>query len=130
MTRKNTLFDFTTCHFVNVLNGKEPCFIVSTISQSLNLSQGMSWENVPLAYRTCPFFIFDEEVIVVKQDYVDKEEEEEGAEICDNEIVFHEIPQKIYAKRSKASACREILHQIRSMTFLVSDMDALDVLEE
>ena len=44
--------------------------------------------------------------------------------------MLKEIPKKCYSKRSKAAACRELLNQIKSLTFAVYDNDALDQLYE
>ena len=44
--------------------------------------------------------------------------------------VFKTLPKKRYAKRSKASMCRELLRQINSLTFLVLEEEILDKLEE
>ena len=50
----------------------------------------------------------------------------EGAE----ETILLEIPKKVYPKKSRASACREILNKIKSLTFVVYDGEALEKLEE
>ena len=45
-------------------------------------------------------------------------------------VLDNNIPSKFYPKRSKASSCRDLLQQLRSLTYLVYDSDALDDLEE
>ena len=42
--------------------------------------------------------------------------------------LLKEIPQKCYPQRCKAVTCRELLNQIRSLTFVVYVNDALDQL--
>ena len=44
--------------------------------------------------------------------------------------VLLEIPKNVYPKKRKASACREILNKIKSLTFVVYDGEALEKLEE
>ena len=39
---------------------------------------------------------------------------------------FSEIPTKRYPKRTKGAACRELLQQIKSLTYLVSDEEPLE----
>ena len=41
-----------------------------------------------------------------------------------------EILKKVYPKKSRASACPEILSKIKSLTFVVCDGEALEKLEE
>ena len=50
--------------------------------------------------------------------------------VIEDEVVIKEIPRKQYSKRTKASNCREILNQIKSLTYLVNDVDTLDALED
>ena len=44
--------------------------------------------------------------------------------------MIKEIPRKQYSKRTKTSSCREILNQIKSLTYLANDVDTLDALED
>ena len=44
--------------------------------------------------------------------------------------MIKEIRRKQNSKRTKASNCREILNQIKSLTYLVNDVDTLDALED
>ena len=45
-------------------------------------------------------------------------------------VNLSELKKKAYPKKSKASVCREILGQLKRLTFTVYDMDALDSLHE
>ena len=42
--------------------------------------------------------------------------------VIEDEVVIKEIPRKQYSKRTKASNCREILNQIKLLTYLVNDV--------
>ena len=39
---------------------------------------------------------------------------------------FGQLQRKVYAKKSKAASCRELLTQIRNMTYVIYDNDVLD----
>ena len=41
-----------------------------------------------------------------------------------------EIPKKVYPKKSRPSACREIINKIKPLTFVVYNGEALEKLEE
>ena len=43
---------------------------------------------------------------------------------------YHTLPKKNYSKRSKASVCRELLNQIKTLMFLLHDVTALEKLKE
>ena len=47
-----------------------------------------------------------------------------------NPVNFNPLQKKQYSKKSKASMCRELLKQIRSLTFLIQDNNVFDKLEE
>ena len=87
-------------------------------------------------FKNSPFFNLDEEIISMLQvqenelqianDRLEPNVSPEGAE----KPIFLETPKKIYPKKSRASACREILNKIKSLTFVVYDGEALEKLEE
>ena len=56
--------------------------------------------------------------------------ENEDPELVSKLAYFNALPKKQYARRSKASVCRELLNQINSLTFLVLEEETLDKLEE
>ena len=60
----------------------------------------------------------------------DSEKDDGLYTVTEDEVVITEIPWKQYSKRTKASNCREILNQIKSLTYLVNDVDTLDALED
>ena len=96
--------------------------------------QGASWNSLSQKYRISPFFQLDKEVIFSQHEperewdaEINEESKEEGLE---GNILLKEIPKKCYPKRSKTTACRELLNQIKNLTFVVYDNDALDQLYE
>ena len=94
------------------------------------------WDRLPSSYRNSPFFNLDEEIISTLQvqenelqianDGLEPEVSTEGVE----KPILLEIPKKLYPKKSIASACREILNKIKSLTFAVYDGETLEKLEE
>ena len=46
------------------------------------------------------------------------------------ETKYNELKKRIFMKRSKASTCRELLNQIRNLSFVVYDNDVLDHLHD
>ena len=90
------------------------------------------WESLPVTYNTLPYFNLDYCVINTKNlVWNDDDEKDDGLyTVIEDEVVIKEIPRKQYSKRTKASNCREILNQIKSLTYLVNDVDTLDALED
>ena len=96
--------------------------------------QGASWNSLSQKYRSSPFFQLDKEVIFSQHESerecdAENNEKNEG-EVLEGNVLLKEISKKCYPKRSKAAACRELLNQIKSLTFVVYDNDALDQLYE
>ena len=94
----------------------------------------LTYYNLSEKYRTSPFLTLDEEIIFKGE--VDPSDENfdltEYEEIAfnDQHVALKEMQKKIYPKRSKASAVRELLNQIKSLTFIVYDDEALETLRE
>ena len=93
-----------------------------------------SWEKLPAKYLSSPYFITDSEIDFGKavaftgngeENIADKVPPQKGT--FDEEIV-HALPIKSYVKRSKASACREVLGQLKSLSYLVDDDEAISEL--
>ena len=59
----------------------------------------------------------------------DNEKDDGLYAVIEDEVAIKEIPRKQYSKRTKASNCREILNQIKSLKYLVNDVDTLDAIE-
>ena len=83
-------------------------------------------------YRSSPFFQLDKKVIFSQHEperECDAEDNEKNeGEVLEGDVWLKEILKKCYPKRSRAAACRELLNQIKSLTFVVYDNDALDQL--
>ena len=89
------------------------------------------WESLPVTYKTSPYFNLDYFVINRKNLIRNDNEKDDGLyTVIEDEVVIKEIRRKQNSKRTKASNCREILNQIKSLTYLVNDVDALDALED
>ena len=112
-------------------------------SFTFKLQKDISWDLLPSSYRkifrgivylqvTERYFVgsftlqVQENELQIANDGLEPEVLNEGAE---KQILF-EIPKKVYPKKSTASACREILNKIKSLTFVVYDGKALEKLEE
>lgn len=109
-----------------------PCkHILSVISGNV---ADISWKSLSSRYTLSPFFILDHEVVVSKEVTLeDNEMKNDFTEINVVEaesVLLDSIPKKCVLNRSKASSCREILNQIKSLSFIVYDNDALDHLHE
>ena len=84
------------------------------------------------SYRNSPFLNLDEEIIStlqVQENELHGLEPEVSTEGAEKPILL-EIPKKVYPKKYRASACREILNKVKSLTFVVYDGEALEKLEE
>ena len=53
----------------------------------------------------------------------DNEKDDGLYTVIEDEVVIKEFPRKQYSKRTKASNCREILNQIKSLTYLINNVD-------
>ena len=81
------------------------------------------WESLPVTYKTSPYFNLDYSVINRKSLIRNDNEKDDGLyTVIEDEVVIKEIPRKQYSKRIKATNCREILNQIKSLTCLVNDV--------
>ena len=89
------------------------------------------WESLPVTYKTSPYFNLDYSVINRKSLIRNDNEKDDGLyTVIEDEVAIKEIPRKQYSKRTKTSNCREILNQIKSLTYLVNDVDTLDAMED
>ena len=87
------------------------------------------WESLPVTYKTSPYFNLDYSVINTKN-LVWNDDEKGLYTVIEDEVVIKEIPRKQYSKRTKASNCWEILNHIKSLTYLINNVDTLDALED
>ena len=104
------------------------------LSAVIKWVQGVSWNSISQKYRSSPFFQLDKEVIFSQCEPErecdgenNEKNEEEGLK---GDVLLKEIPRKYYPERFKAAAGRELLNQIKSLTCIVYDHDALDQLYE
>ena len=84
------------------------------------------------SYRNSPFLNLDEEIIStlqVQENELHGLEPEVSTEGAEKPILL-EILKKVYPKKYRASACREILNKVKCLTFVVYDGEALEKLEE
>ena len=121
---------FPSCECAGWKNTMLPCKHMLVLFEKLD---EVSWESLPSSYMQSPFLNLDDAVIdvveAVSQDHTEYTAVISNDGVDTNDTLF-EIPKKIYPKRSKACACREILSQIKSLTYLVYDSEALEELEE
>ena len=102
-----------------------------------------TFQDIPEAYRESSFYTLDNYVLPKKaeihpdinqvaNDFAPVEEEHTQTNSEETSGPFHlpEIPLKKFPKKNKASACRELLQEIKSLTFITSDLESLESLEE
>ena len=76
------------------------------------------WGSIPITCKTKNLILNDNEKV------------DGFYTVIEDEVVIKEVPRKQYSKRKKASSCRKILNQIKSLTYLVNDVDTLNTLED
>ena len=60
----------------------------------------------------------------------DNEKDDGLYTVIEDEVLIKEISRKQYSKRTKASSGREILNQMKSLTYLINDVDTLDAVKD
>ena len=96
------------------------------------------WNNFPKMYKNSPYFTVDYDFIderdcsqPAQNNIVDNSENEliqgddDGAEVH-----LIDIPKKQYPKRTIASNCREMLKELKDLTYVVRDLESFEILEE
>ena len=97
----------------------------------ISLVDGFEWTSISLKYRNSPFLQLDSSVILETDETIKPPDDMlETEENVTQTVRLSEFRKKIFPKTSKASFCRDLLNQIKSMTFTVYDNDALDHLHE
>ena len=105
-----------------------PCKHMLSVIQHVD---GVSWESFSKRYRESPFINVDHSVSSPPSDDEVNNHVDDGMHVNDELVIcLAELKKKGYPKKSKASVCREILGQLKGLTFTVYDMDALDDLHE
>ena len=79
--------------------------------------------------QTLPHFNLDNSVINTKNLSFNDEKNDSLHTVAEDEVVIKKNYQENYSKRIKASSCREILNQIKSLTYWINDIDTSDDLE-
>ena len=74
---------------------------------------GISWNSFCPQYKNSVFFKIDFEAFGIKKSSFYKEDDE-------SQEIFSEIPLPVYKEHSKASECREIMNQIKALTYTVT----------
>lgn len=103
----------------------------------------MSWFSLGKGYRESVFFKIDNEVLGLEEERAEgclKEEadEDKGQDsrdpvsetLSEDAVSYSELPGRKTSPTTKASYCREILHEIERLTHVIDDMDALENLAQ
>nr|XP_047140894.1 uncharacterized protein LOC105848403 [Hydra vulgaris] len=112
---------FPDCQCIEWKKTLMPCKHMVAIFQHCD---GVSWDLLPDSYRFSPYFCLDNSVI-----YGNESCHEEESNICfeDNlsetqgHVILENVQNKIYPKQTNASSCRDILSQIKTLSYLVYD---------
>ena len=115
-----------SCQCVNWKKVLLPCKHMLAVFEH---HKDFGWDSLPVAYTSSPYFNLDYDVINSIPSAVSASEEE-YYNIVEDEVIMATIPKKVYPKRTKASSCRELLNQIKSMTYLVNEVEVLHSLED
>ena len=118
-------------------SNRMPCKHFMAVLQSKEISASL--ESFPEEYRNCAHFTLDEEVLFDGNFELPTGSHRKVSEDVSNDITFADptesdiesvnflkLPVRKYASRSKAAACRDVLNQIRTLTFLVYDEEVLE----
>ena len=104
-----------------------------------------SFDNLPGPYKDSPFFTLDEELFVPgytsarenleqepsesKELVIEAQVEDQTKQAEEGTVTIHDLPRKAKRPRTSAAKCRELLGQIRNMTYIVEGVEDADVLE-
>ena len=83
---------------------------------------GISWNSFCPQYKNSVFFKIDFEAFGIKKSSFYKEDDE-------SQEIFSEIPLPVYKEHSKALECREIMNQIKALTYTVTSESVLTNLQ-
>lgn len=100
------------------------------------------WEKLPQHYRNFPLLTLDEAIIGISTKPVAEPQEPldlpESMSVSDNiqeestlpyHVEYTKLPQKKCSPKEVGSACREILFEIKQITFLIDDLRELETLK-
>ena len=114
---------------------------------AIMMKENLVWDNLPLKYRESTYFNLDEYITGTLKPPTscndgDGEQHEEIQAPVDNgditiehqednqEVVLGTLQKPVFPKRTLASACRGLLNEIKSLTYLARDDEALEVLHK
>ena len=83
---------------------------------------GISWDSFCPQYKNSVFFKIDFEAFWIKKSSFYKEDDE-------SQEISSEIPLPVYKEHGKALECREIMNQIKALTYTVTSESALTNLQ-
>eukprot|EP00112_Aurelia_sp_Birch-Aquarium-sp1_P014923 Seg3259.4 transcript_id=Seg3259.4/GoldUCD/mRNA.D3Y31 product="hypothetical protein" protein_id=Seg3259.4/GoldUCD/D3Y31 len=83
-----------------------------------------NWTKFPKRYREPPCITLDDFIVAKVRPPSENVEDFEGVEIS-SQLDFQELPTFTPNHRSKATACREVLKETKSLTYVVYDEEAL-----
>eukprot|EP00112_Aurelia_sp_Birch-Aquarium-sp1_P026130 Seg908.2 transcript_id=Seg908.2/GoldUCD/mRNA.D3Y31 product="hypothetical protein" protein_id=Seg908.2/GoldUCD/D3Y31 len=96
------------------------------------------WDRLPSDYKDSVFFTLDNQVLSNAtasssiKDNLERCPENDADtqhELNQNEggnEIVHELPKKVFPRRSKASSCREVMGEIKALTYLVHEEKVLE----
>ncbi|XP_013412961.1 uncharacterized protein LOC106175477 [Lingula anatina] len=89
--------------------------------------KGESWDQLPANYRNSPFFTIDEEVLFKSTKITPNNTDPGNYEVHVNvpSSNLPEIPTPMFPKQTELSQCHDLLAQIKSKTYLVTDGEAI-----
>jgi len=98
------------------------------------------FDSLPENYRNNPFFTLDADIVFATEkpespeephDEEAPEEERTEASLSDiNTTLVQDIPLPIKSKRTVAARCRDIMSQMKSLSYIVDDVDTLREVQE
>ena len=94
------------------------------------------WNNFPSVYKNSPYFSVDFDFIdkidhrPVQNEVVDADVVDESESIEEDVVHLLKLPKKIYPKRTIASSCRDMLKELKDLTYVVRNLDSFESLEE
>ena len=120
-----TDLDAPSCNCEDWQRNLMPCKHLFAVIEKI---EGYSWFNLPENYRNSPFISLDGNVIKpidsVEHSHNTHENTDYTHDQQDVEVLYPSLPRKRYPKRLKASECRDLLNQLKSLSYIVYDMDA------
>ena len=80
----------------------------------------VTWFSLSKEYRDSPFLKLDEPLLVEENDVFTKTKPSLDTNFVDN-VELKKLSKKQYEESSKGTICREMLNQIKHLTYLIYD---------